>query len=126
MRRRNRPRAVTPRAAGPPFAHGEAFPRPGPSRNRSPQRFFVLVFVLSIPLWAIGAAVDVQLMPGLPLSSLGAVCPLLAALLLVHQESGTAGVKGLLSRAFDYRQIRQKAWYVPALLLMPGVSLTNK
>jgi len=90
---------------------------------RSPGRFFVLVFALSVPLWLIGAAVDVQLLPGLPLGALGAVCPSLAALILVHQEDKAAGVTELLKRSFDCGRIESKAWYVPAVLLMPAVSV---
>ena len=91
--------------------------------GRSPWKFFVLVFALSAPLWLIGAVVDVQWMPGLPLGALGAVCPLIAALILVYKEGKAAGVRALLKRAFDHRRIRAKAWYLPAILLMPGVSV---
>lgn len=83
----------------------------------------MLVFSLSAPLWLIGAVADVQWMPGLPLGALGAVCPLIAALILVYKEGKAAGVRALLKRAFDHRRIRAKAWYLPAILLMPGVSV---
>ena len=90
---------------------------------RSPLKFFLLVFTFSVPVWLIGAALGAELMPGLPLSALGAFCPLLAALVLVHQERKTAGVVALLKRSFDFRRIRRKRWYVPIVALMPGVGV---
>ena len=83
----------------------------------------MLVFALSAPLWLLGAMIHVQLLPGLPLGALGAVCPLLAAMLLVHHESHRAGVVALLKRALDFKRIPTVAWYIPTLLLMPTVSL---
>ena len=92
-------------------------------RNRSPLTFFALVLGLSLPFWLIGAATDLQLMPGLSVSALGAFCPMVAALILVHRESGSAGVTELLRRSFDFKRIRAKRWYAPILLLMAGVNV---
>jgi uncharacterized protein len=80
--------------------------------NRSPVRFFLLVFALSIPFWLIQPR-------EWPIStSVGA--PLLAALILVYsEEGGRGGVKRLLSRVFDQRRIRKGIWYVPIIFLMP-------
>ena len=83
--------------------------------------FFLLVFALAIPFQVIGAVTGIQLLPGLPVAALMAVCPAAAALILAHREGGPAGAKALLKRTFDYRRIRQKIWYAPILLLMPGV-----
>jgi hypothetical protein len=44
------------------------------------------------------------------------VAPLVAALILVHRESETAGVIALLKRSFDYKRIGEKLWYVPIVL----------
>jgi hypothetical protein len=41
-----------------------------PRRRRSPSRFVLLVFVLSLPFWVAGAATTRQLMPRLPVSAL--------------------------------------------------------
>ena len=90
---------------------------------RSLPKFFMLVFAISIPIWLISAAVDVELLPGLPLSALGAFCPMVAALVLVFEERKTAGVVALLKRSFDFKRTRRKRWYVPIVLLMPGVSV---
>lgn len=93
------------------------------TEKRSPLKFFLLVFALSIPLWLIGAVTPLQLLPGLPVSSLMSFCPLIAASILVYRENRTAGVTELLKRSFDYRRIRAKVWYVPTVLLMPGIAV---
>jgi membrane protease YdiL (CAAX protease family) len=93
------------------------------TERRSPLKFFLLVFALSIPLWLIGAVTPLQLLPGLPVSSLMAFCPLIAASILVYREDKTTGVTELLKRSFDYRRIRAKVWYVPIVLLMPGITI---
>src|SRR5688572_33392714 len=90
-------------------------------RDRSPLAFFVLVFMLSVPLWAVCAATGLQLTPDLPVSSFIWVCPVIAASLLVYREHGTAGVTALLRRSVDYSRVQDKRWYVPAVLLLPGV-----
>ena len=110
-------------SAEPVCAHGVESPNPGALRDRSPRRFFLLVFALSVPFWLIGAVTDLQLMPGLSVSALMAFCPMVAALILVHGESRTAGVTELLRRSFDFNRIRVKRWYVPILLLMPAVNV---
>ena len=90
--------------------------------HRSPLIFFSLVFALSIPLSLAGAVIGLELLPGLPVSSLVVTfCPLIAAVILVHRENGAAGVTGLLKRAFDFKRIGAKVWYAPIVLLMPGV-----
>ena len=91
------------------------------SRSRSPLKFFLLVFALSMPFWLIGAVTKLQLLPGLSVSAFGAFCPLIAALILVYRENRTAGMNELLKKSFDYRRIRTKVWYAPIILLMPGV-----
>jgi membrane protease YdiL (CAAX protease family) len=93
------------------------------TEKRSPGKFFLLVFALSIPLWLIGALTPLQLLPGLPVSTLNVFCPLIAASILVYREDKTEGVKELLKRAVDYGRIRAKVWYVPTVLLMPGIAI---
>lgn len=85
--------------------------------------FFLLVFALSIPFWLIGGATDQPLLAGLPVSVLASFCPLVAALILVHRDGGLSGARALLIRSFDFKRIHDKRWLVPALLLMPAVSL---
>jgi hypothetical protein len=92
--------------------------------TRFPLEFFLLVFVLSIPFWLIGLVCERLLrneVPvDLPVSALQAVNPLLAALILVYVEDGSGGVRELLKRAFDYRRVKSKTWYVPVFCLWPA------
>jgi len=104
---------------------GLPFPRPVGSRSRSPLKFFSLVFTLSIPFWLLGAVTGRQLLPSLPVSSLMAFCPLMAAAILVYHENGFASVVALLKRTFDFKRVTAKIWYVPTLLLMPGIMATS-
>ena len=90
-------------------------------QSRLPVKFFLLVFVLSSPFALIGAVTGAQLFAGLPIVALAFVCPMAAASILVYRENGTAGVAALLQRGFDYQRIKAKVWYVPIVLLMPGV-----
>ncbi len=85
----------------------------------------MLVFVLAIPFWVLGALVagGLPLAMSLPVSALQFVCPLIAALILVHRERGRRGVATLLRRLVDPAGI--KAWFVPALLVMPGIYLLS-
>ena len=89
-----------------------------------PSRFFLLVFVLSVPLWLIDSAAGKFLRSeipiDLPFSALQAVNPLAAALILVYVEDGSGGAKNLLKRAFDYGRVKRKIWYVPVLCLWPA------
>lgn len=93
--------------------------------TRSPTKFFLLIFALSIPFWFAGAATRRQLLPRLPVAALMFVCPATAALILVHGESGTVGMIALLKRSFDYKRIRAKIWYAPIIFLMPGVYVSS-
>lgn len=83
--------------------------------RRSPAKFFVLVFVLSVPIWLI--------QPGDWPISAAVVTPLVAALVLVYRQDGRSGVRRLFARVFDYRRIQRKAWYVPIVFLMPLLAL---
>jgi uncharacterized protein len=96
-----------------------------PAPQRSPLKFFLLVFALSVPFWVIGAMTGLQLLPGVPVAALMFVCPAVAAIICVYRESCTAGVSALLKRSFDYQRIGSKIWYVPILLLLPGVSIVS-
>ena len=96
-----------------------------PSKRKSTLTFFLLVFLMSAVFWLLGAVTD-QALPeetsiDLPISSLMGVCPIIAGLLLVHRENGVDGVKSLLKRAFDYKRIKRRIWYLPTLLLMPVI-----
>jgi len=93
----------------------------GESSKRSPLTFFVLVYALTIPFWVLSTIVKGKGLPdNLPVTDIGAVfAPTIAASILVHREEKLAGVKNLLKRAFDYRRIKQKIWYLPIIFLPP-------
>jgi membrane protease YdiL (CAAX protease family) len=94
-------------------------PQPTESPHGPVWLFFGLVLLLSIPFWAIGGFPDVEILPGLPLSALKVAAPVTAAVILVRWERGPAGVATLLRRAFDYRRITARRWYVPTIVLLP-------
>lgn len=86
--------------------------------------FFLLVILLSIPFYVLGAAGDrLPIATFLPMSALMAFVPMIAALILVYRESGVTGDKTFLGRALDYRRINGVGWVLAALLLMPIVFL---
>lgn len=70
-----------------------------------------------------GAATDAQLMPGLSVGVLMAFCPMAAALVLVYRDNKAAGVMELLARSLDFKRIQARRWYVPVILLMPGIGV---
>lgn len=81
-------------------------------RTRSVELFFLLVFLLSLPVYLL------RLVP--PYSLLMVFNPFIAASILTSREEGLSGVRRLWKRTFDYRRIRRKVWYIPILLLMPA------
>jgi uncharacterized protein len=91
------------------------------SKRRSPLIFFLLVFALTVPFWALSTKVKVEGLPdNLPVTDIGATfVPLIAALILVYREEKFSGVKKLLKRTVDYKNIKQKIWYAPIIFLMP-------
>ena len=87
----------------------------GTSSKRSPLKFFVVVFAVSIPIWLIEPR-------DWPITaSVGA--PLVAALILVYRENGLAGIKKLSMRVFDQARVEPKIWYVPTVFLLPTIFL---
>ena len=91
--------------------------RDAPGRRVGP--FFLLVTALALPLWAIGALVGGELMPGLPLAALQFVVPVIAASLLVYRREGGAALGAFLRRALDARRVKDPAWWLVAALLHP-------
>jgi len=91
--------------------------------------FFLLVFALSALFWLVDPVAK-RFLPeerpiNVPVSALMAVCPVIAASVLVGRERGWAGVRELLKRFFDWRRIKEKAWYVPIFLLMPTIMVVQ-
>lgn len=86
---------------------------------KSPMKFYLLVFIFSIPFWLFGSIQAKWLPMNLPLSALMFICPLISALILTYREVGTEGINRLLKRTFDYKRIKEKTWYLPIFFLMP-------
>lgn len=96
--------------------------------GKSPLRFIVLVFALSIPFWWLGAggAKITKAIPiNLPISALAFVCTFSVAVILTYQERKSSGVRNLLKRIFDYKRANQKTWFVPAIFLMPVIMVVS-
>jgi len=85
--------------------------------NRSPLKFFLLVYGLSIPLWIIGKRIDVKGLLFPITDMLAAFMPLIAASILVYKEEGLIGINKLFKRILDFSRIIKKIWYVPIILL---------
>lgn len=85
----------------------------------SPALYFVLVFLLTLPFWVVGGMLDLELMPGLPLSSLMVVAPALAAFSIRWNSLGRSHAIGFLARAVDIARLRSPAIVVLLLLMNP-------
>lgn len=98
--------------------------RVGASYLASSWFFFLLVILISIPFYVLGAVGGrLPIATFLPLNAIMAFVPMLAALILVYWGSGFSGAMTFLSRGLDYRRIRGVGWIIAALLLMPIVFL---
>ena len=98
------------------------------NNNKSPLKFFLLVFGISIPFWIIAAVAPdfTEILPiKLPLSALMTFCPLIAAAILVYRERKFQGVSELLKLSFDFKKIKDKKWYLPIVFLMPFIALLS-
>jgi membrane protease YdiL (CAAX protease family) len=82
--------------------------------------FFVLTFVLTIPIYIL--AIFVPAMEAAT-SFLFVFIPLISALVLAFRENGSDGAKKLIKRSFDFKKITRKMWYVPLVFMMPFVFL---
>ena len=85
--------------------------------------FFALVFMLSIPFWILGATHPIELLPGLPISALGAFTPALAALLLTYKNGRLFAALQFLGRSFDFKRIRNRNWLFLILLINPAIAV---
>ncbi len=95
----------------------------GASSKRSPLKFFILVYALSIPLWLVNVVFPVKLpVDNLPVTDIAATfTPVIAASILVYWEEKLWGVKNFLKRAFDYKRITKKVWYIPIVFMIPFI-----
>lgn len=91
--------------------------------TRSPVQLFTLIVVLSVPFWLLGALVKTVLVAQLPISSLMAVCPLVAAFILTYRAEGSAGVRRWFSRVIERPARGRGWWFLPAIVTMPVITL---
>lgn len=90
------------------------------SKEKSPLKFFLLVYGLSIPLWIIELIIDTKRILSLNFSIIDiitAFIPLIVAFNLIHKEEGRNGVFKLFKRIFDFDRITKKSWYLPIIFL---------
>ncbi len=92
-------------------------------KHESVFTFFALVFALSLPFWVLGLINPIQLLPGLPISAVGAFTPALGALILIYKDERLSGVLQLLQRSFDFKRIKNKNWYFAIILINPVVTV---
>ncbi|MEO1014683.1 MAG: CPBP family intramembrane glutamic endopeptidase [Pseudomonadota bacterium] len=90
---------------------------------QSPLAFLVLTIFCAVPFWLLAELFDAEIMPGLPVSALMVFAPAGAAFALRLRESGLAGAGRLATRVFDAPRVTSWIWYLPALFLMPAVSI---
>ncbi|MCL6750371.1 hypothetical protein KBT16_04975, partial [Nostoc sp. CCCryo 231-06] len=65
--------------------------------SKSPLKFFLLVFVISIPFWLVGFLDLPKILPiNLPISALMFVCPTIAALILMPKDNEPNSMRELL------------------------------
>lgn len=104
---------TVPHTAATPIATGAA-----------PLRFFLLVLLLSVPFYILGAT-GFRL-PGLtilPASALMTFMPMIAALILVQRERGAAAAIAMFKRALRPSPDHRIRWPLTALVFMPVVCL---
>lgn len=90
--------------------------------TRHPTIFFILVLVLSVPFYLLGAGGGrLAGLPILPTSALMTFVPMTAALILVYRHRGAEGAVAQLGRALDFRRSGGAGWYLTALLFVPVV-----
>jgi uncharacterized protein len=88
----------------------------------STTKFFILVFVLSVPFYVLGVTgARLPGIPTLPASALMGFVPAIAALILVHRQRGGEGVVAFLKSTFLYKRNRGVGWIIVALLFMPVI-----
>jgi uncharacterized protein len=88
----------------------------------SSSQFFILVFVLSVPFYILGATgAKLPGLPFLPASALMGFVPAIAALIIVHRQRGSEGAVAFLKSTFLYERNRGAGWILVAFLFMPVV-----
>jgi CAAX protease family protein len=94
-------------------------------KHESVFTFFALIFALSIPFWILDMAYPSWLLPGLPISAIGALTPTLAAVILIYNDGRLSSVLQLLQRSFDFKRIKNKIWLLIAMLINPIIAVLS-
>jgi uncharacterized protein len=88
--------------------------------------FCLLVLLLSLPFYLLGAAGGrLGLLPLLPASALMTFVPLVAAMILVFRKDGVRGCVALSIRLLIFGTRRDAVWFLTALLFVPAVYLAE-
>lgn len=87
--------------------------------------FLLLLLALSLPFWLLGFLAGTLLPAQLPISAFQAVCPLLAAVILIGLREGRGGILELFKRVLDIRLKGFLIWYLLGLFTMPVVMLLS-
>lgn len=84
---------------------------------------FALIFALTTPIWVLSAALDLEILPGLPIAGVAVVCPALAALIVLAVRRGAWRSLAFLKRGIDPGRSGSTIWWALALLLSPALSV---
>ena len=99
---------------------------PAPQTIGSPWRFFLFVFVLSIPFYVLGATgARFSSLPQLPASALMAFVPIVGASIIVVCQRGTSGTVAWYRDMSNLHWHGHAVWYLTALLIMPAVCIAE-
>ncbi len=94
------------------------------SVKTSSLNFFLLVFVLSVPFYILGATgAQFPGMTFLPASALMGFVPIVTALILIYRQDGDKSAIALLKSSVAYGRNLSAAWILTVVLFMPIVSL---
>jgi uncharacterized protein len=89
----------------------------------APWLFFLLIILLSVPFYLLGAAgARLLSLPLLPASALMTFVPLVAAMALSFREGGTRNCAALARRLLVFDARRDAIWFLTALAFMPVVA----
>jgi membrane protease YdiL (CAAX protease family) len=92
---------------------------PARGAHQAVAAFCLLTFLLSLPFWLAGAALKTRMLPGLPISALAAVCPGVAAVILVIRCEGFKAGGRLAARVFNAGRGPRTAWWLALSLTAP-------
>ena len=97
------------------------------TKNRT-QLFFLLTFLLTLPAYILVALISSNMILTPDMATffipLGAFAPIIAGLIMVYRDNGKGGMKGLIKKGFDFKNIEKRIWYIPIIFLLPLIFAT--